>query len=318
VPLATITGTASLSEGFGPARITLTRLDELARSPSGPVTSADSQGRFKFTSVPPGRYRIAARGVPPAEVSNSRISTAVNVQYGIADVAVNGEDVEVALVSQAALTIAGRVAFETDGPAPAELPTPLRINLQVLPGVGGSWGFPQLVIDAGRFRLNGIMPGSYRALGNLQGVRSPIGRWWLTSIVAGGRDLLDSPLEFRESIDDAVATLADRVSEVTGTVSDQQGRAETDPYVVVFSVDRSTWFPNSRRVVAVKPGRDGRYTIRNLPPGEYRVAVAADLDQGEWFDPAVLESLQPTAQRFAIAGAEQVTVNLISSARLLF
>jgi hypothetical protein len=251
-------------------------------------------------------------------VSNSRISTAVNVQYAFADVVVNGEDVDVALATQAALTIAGRVAFDTDGAPPAELPTGLRVNLQVLPGPGGSWGFPQLVIDGARFRMDGIVPGTYRALNTLQGIRAPIGRWWLTSVVAGGRDLLDSPLEFRESIDDAVATLSDRVSEVTGTVSDPQGRTQTDAYVVVFSVDRGTWFPNSRRVVAVRPDREGRYSIRNLPPGEYRAAVAADLDQGEWFDPTVLDALLPAAQRFTVAGAEKVTVNLISSARLLF
>jgi protocatechuate 3,4-dioxygenase beta subunit len=318
VPLATITGMANLPVGFGPARITLTRLDELARLTAGPVTSADAQGRFTFRSVPPGRYRLAARGVPPAEVSNSRISTAVNVQYAFADVVVTGEDVDVALATQAALTIAGRVAFDTDGAPPAELPTGLRVNLQVLPGPGGSWGFPQLVIDGARFRMDGIVPGTYRALNTLQGIRAPIGRWWLTSVVAGGRDLLDSPLEFRESIDDAVATLSDRVSDVTGTVSDPQGRTQTDAYVVVFSVDRGTWFPNSRRVVAVRPDREGRYSIRNLPPGEYRAAVAADLDQGEWFDPTVLDALLPAAQRFTVAGAEKVTVNLISSARLLF
>lgn len=318
VPLATISGIASLPAGFGPARIALTRLDELARFPSGPVTSADSQGRFTFQSVPPGHYRLTARGVPPAEVSNSRVSTGVNVQYAFTDLVVNGEDVDVALASQPALTIAGRVAFDTEGTPPAELPAALRVNLQALPALGGSWSLPQLVIDGGRFRMDGILPGAYRALNSLQGIRAPIGRWWLTSVVAGGRDLLDSPFEFRESIDDAVATLSDRVSEVTGTVSDPQGRTETDPYVVLFSVDRGTWFANSRRVVAIKPDREGRYTVRNLPPGEYRAAVAADIEQGEWFDPAVLDALLPAAQRFTVAGAEKVTVNLISSARLLF
>jgi len=318
VPLATISGTANLPSGFGPARITLTRLDELARLPSGPVASADAQGRFKFTSVPPGRYRLAARGVPPSEASNTRISTAVNVQYATADVVVNGEDVDVALATQAALTIAGRVAFETEGAPPPDLPVALRINLQALPALGGSWGLPQLVIDGGRFRMDGILPGTYRPLNTLQGIRAPIGRWWLKSIIAGERDLLDAPLEFRQSIDDAVATLSDRVSEVAGTVTDAQGRPDIDPYVVVFAVDRTSWFANSRRVVAVKPDRDGRFSIRNLPPGEYRAAVAADLDQGEWFDPAVLEVLLPTATRFTVSGAEKATVNLISSARLFF
>jgi hypothetical protein len=50
--------------------------------------------------------------------------------------------------------------------------------------------------------------------------------------------------------------------------------------------------------------------VRNLPPGDYRVA-AADLDQGEWFDPAVLERLLPAATPVRVAGTERHTVDLV-------
>ena len=132
----------------------------------------------------------------------------------------------------------------------------------------------------------------------------------MKSIIAQGRDLLDVPIELQQSIDDAVVTLSDQASELSGTVRDAEGRPTIDPYVIVFSVDRATWFANSRRVAAVKPDPDGRYGIRNLPRGEYRAALSTDLEQGEWFDPALLERLLSGATPLTIAGTERKTLDL--------
>ena len=141
------------------------------------------------------------------------------------------------------------------------------------------------------------MPGIYElgAMSSrpLQGIRTPIGPWWLKSLVVNGRDILDAPLDLRQGADDAVATFTDRASELSGSVKDAQGRRAPTRSSSPFTTDRSAWFFNSRRVAGVRPDREGRYTIRNLPPGDYRVVATADLEQGEWFDPAVLDRLLP-------------------------
>jgi hypothetical protein len=72
----------------------------------------------------------------------------------------------------------------------------------------------------------------------------------------------------------------------------------------VFSADRAAWFPNSRRIVALRPYSDGRYRIRNLPPGDYFVVAHDDLEPGGWFDPFTLEELVPLASRITIAEYE--------------
>jgi hypothetical protein len=105
-------------------------------------------------------------------------------------------------------------------------------------------------------------------------------------------------------------TLEDRASEISGTVREASGAPALEPYVVAFSRDRSTWFPNSRRVAAVRSDRAGRYTIRNLPAGEYCL-VAANLDANEWFDPVVLERLLPGSTAFTVAGTETTRVDLV-------
>src|SRR5207302_2744154 len=103
----------------------------------------------------------------------------------------------------------------------------------------------------------------------------------------------------------------DRASEVVGSVKDAAGAPVTRGDVVIFSADRAHWFVSSRRVVAVAPAAGGRYSIRNLPPGEYRAAIALDLEQGEWFDPDVLQSLVPNAIPLTITGVETKTLDLV-------
>ena len=129
--------------------------------------------------------------------------------------------------------------------------------------------------------------------------------------MVNGRDMLDAPLDLREGTDAAVATFSDQASEVSGTVKDAGGTAAADTVVVIFTTDRAGWFFNSRRVVGLRADRDGRYTIRNLPPGDYRIVAATDLEQGEWFDPSVLERLLAAAAPLTIGGTERMTRDLV-------
>ena len=172
------------------------------------------------------------------------------------------------------------------------------------------FGLPPIELEGMRFKIDGIVPGSYRVGLNVQGLRAPIGAWWLKSIVAGDRDLLDAPLDIRQSLSDVAITFADRASELSGSVTDAQSKPSRDGWVIAFSTNRQSWFFNSRRIAAVRADVTGRYTIKNLPPGDYRVVVTRDLEQGEWFDPSVLERLLPTATPVTITGVDKTTVDL--------
>jgi hypothetical protein len=105
--------------------------------------------------------------------------------------------------------------------------------------------------------------------------------------------------------------LSDEASEVSGTVRDASGAAAPDAVVVIFTTDRGGWFFNSRRVVGLRANRDGRYTIRNLPPGDYRIVASTDLDQGEWFDPSTLDRLLADAGSITVTGVEQQSRDLV-------
>ena len=80
--------------------------------------------------------------------------------------------------------------------------------------------------------------------------------------------ILDTPFEVVPGIDvrDVLVTYTDRVTQLTGGVTDQAGRPVPTYSVIAFSTDSRYWRQDSRRVSRpVRPSTDGRFTIAGLP-----------------------------------------------------
>jgi hypothetical protein len=255
----------------------------------------------------------------------------VATKWGAADVVVDGEDVEnVSIQLLPTLSVSGKVVFDGAATPPAGA---FRMSVPLSPAIptGLASQNPSLqFFDDGRFTITGIVPGGY-VLGPpgfaVRGLQTPLGTssgttsgassgtlsgsWWVKSIVLDNRDLLDAPLDISQDSRDAVVTLTDQASTVTGALKTASGDPVAGTPVLIFSADRTFWFVSSRRVVGVYTNAQGRYTIRNLPPGDYRAIVAQDLETGEWYDPDVLQRLLPAALPFTIAGVEAKTVDLV-------
>ena len=289
VPTATVRGFVTMFEGSTPPRVILTSQNGSGFDPPRNA-QAGADGAFSISGVPPGTYTVTAR--------TGRSSAATQIT-------VSGDDLEaVTLALQPGVTLAGRIEFEGSGAKPAGLPG-TRIPFPPALMSGGTLGqlSVQLAPDL-TFHVPDLVPGPLRFFAPLQGVRRSIGSWWLKSITIRGRDILDAPLEFRDNVDDAVITFTDRVNELSGRVNAPLG--DGGPYVVVFSVDRTRWFHQSRAVDGIRPAPDGRYSIRNLPAGDYYVALVGEVENMEWFDPMFLDGIAPRAARVTIP-AEGVT-----------
>jgi hypothetical protein len=312
VPTATVKGFVSGGAGPPGGTVTLSRPNDpqaasvfIGNAPIAP------DGQFIFANVAPGRYQVRTQSVSSTAPSGSGERTWM---WGTADVVVDGDDVtNVGIQLMPTFTISGRVVFEGSTLAPplasASLPSALFASMPS--------GVPAPAIqllDGGKFSISGLTPGVYRPTtigAPLRGLQTSIGPWWLKSMVVDGRELLDAPLDLQHGSENGVVTFSDRASEVTGSVKDAADASVTRGYVVIFSADRAHWFVNSRRVVAAAPDARGRYSIRNLPPGQYRAAPALDLELGEWFDPDVLQSLLATAVTVTISGNEAQSLDLI-------
>jgi hypothetical protein len=161
-------------------------------------------------------------------------------------------------------------------------------------------------VDAqGRFTLTNVVPGKYR-------LDAQIGaNWTLKSAVINGRDTLDFPADVgpNDKAGDAVLTFTDQTQEVTGTLQDAAGRPAPDFTIVVFPADKAFWSA-TRRIRTSRPGTDGRFVVRGLPAGEYRIAALVDLAPGEANDPAVLADLVPASVTFSLREGERKVQDL--------
>jgi hypothetical protein len=136
--------------------------------------------------------------------------------------------------------------------------------------------------------------------------------WWARSAVAGGRDLLDGRIEITRDMNlrDVEVTFTDRRSELSGSLQTATGAPASDVFVIAFATDRRHWGPNARRVQAVRPGVDGRYLMKDLPPGEYFLGAVTDADQDDWQSPAFLETLQAASLTITIGAGEKKVQDL--------
>jgi carboxypeptidase family protein len=263
------------------------------------VVPVDGQGRFTYPAVPPGLYVITAR-------------TTATGFWATTDLSVSGVDQNVALTLQPGMSVSGRIVFAGTTVQPPATMAGVRVNM-----TSAQTGRPGVTIGVtpattngnGTFIITGAPPGNYKLA-----ISSPPGTtgWSLRSAIVEGIDALDHPFTIRPglNIDNVIATFTDRPTEVSGTLQAPTGTPTSDYFIIVFATDQTYWGASSRRTAMVRPSTNGRYTVRNLPPGEYFVAAVTDVEQGAWFDPAFLRALVQAATRIALTEGDRRTLDL--------
>lgn len=261
--------------------------------------NVDRSGRFRITNVAPGQY-----------VAQARVPSARNTgQIARVPVTVGGDKVEnVTLVMVAGGRIRGRITTDTGEPLPLQgqrvlvFANPVAVSNM---SFGGGSGNARVNPD-GTFEIAGLAdPRMIR-------VMAPSG-WTLKAVIAGGRDYADTPIEVApgQTISGVEIVLTNRVSNLSGIVSDGRGRPMLDASVVVFPDEPRLWTYASRYVRIARPDQEGRYRIDSLPAFDRYLAIAVqDLEDGQSRDPAYLTTVRPSATRFGLREGEGVTLDL--------
>jgi uncharacterized protein (DUF2141 family) len=104
--------------------------------------------------------------------------------------------------------------------------------------------------------------------------------------------------------------LTDLSTEITGTVRDGKNAPATGLTVIAFSSDRQYWRAQSRHIQVARTDAGGAFRLRGLPAGEYLLVAVADVEQGEWFDPAYLDQARTAATRATLNEGEKKTLDL--------
>jgi hypothetical protein len=259
-------------------------------------------GTFEFRNVPPGDYVIHA--------SRGRLNPWTEGEFGTLPIAVSGQDVnDLVLQTSAGSYLGGQISFDTLDRT--KTPTPSALEIVAMPvdadrSPTGGWASARILPDW-RFEMRGLS-GPRRLVVN----RLPAG-WMLQEVRVGGADATDRPLDFGrvdQSLANVEITLTDRVSELSGGVSDENNRPIADAHVVVFAADRDRWFEGSRFVRDAISSAQGGYSIAGLPFGSYYVTtVPPVMAEGSesWQDPTFLTTLISRAAPVTISEGQRVS-----------
>lgn len=322
VKLARITGTVVNSEGkpVEGAMITAvpaTRGTDVGMFMMGGGARSSKDGAFTLSGVTPGDYTLQARSIQTITSGDGdrMVFTATmgpgggdDSEFASVPVSVAGEDLPgLVIVTAKGGTAAGKVTFE--GAKPTSL-TGIRISAPPAdfdgPPMAGGGAGGQLKPDA-TFELKGLAGAKLIRVGGL-----PQG-WMLKSVTMNGTDVTDTGLTFKsgENVSGLEVVLTPKVTEVNGGVTGTDGSPVKEYTVVIFSDDPEKWTaPMTRWVAASRPDQEGRFIVRNLPPGSYQAAVVDYVEQGGWGDPELLERLKASAHQFTLTEGETETLAL--------
>jgi hypothetical protein len=305
-PMSRLEVTLSGPEGLPPARISIWRANKVQAMNSGSVSAIPVNGRYELASLSPDRYIVTVQ----SQASNGRPPMFAASEVTLVD----AEPVTLALALQPALAATGRIVFESATGAKPPAMTSVRVSF--LGTTTATWASLQPVTaDAsGTFTRDGVFPASFRIAGAVTGPDSAV--WSMKSVVIGGRDVTDLPVDFRAGdASPIVISFTDQLSELSGRLLDPSSRPSTDYFVVILPADRTYWTTLTRRIASTRPDLQGRYVFRALPPGEYRLAATTDLVNQDLQDVPQLEALAAQSLAVTIGAGEKKVMDIRVSGR---
>ena len=301
---ATVSGTAYDSKGRPFKNVNL-RLE--TRSETGQFfgTAGNRRvgpdGTFTFHDVAPGAYKLTAA------------RTDDEPELAIFPITVEGFDLTgLSLSGSSGGTVSGRVML--DEGITAAMP---RVSIDITERLVGQADPSMLGVFRGRYAA--VTPSAGNGTFAVSHVFGPAplnvvvpDDWMVKSIERNGRELADAPIELKngEQLSDVQIVLTNRVTSVSGGLTNRDGSSVADGTVIVFTADRKKWFEGSRFVRGVRPDGKGRYVVKGLPPGDYLAVGVEYAEDGAWSEPEYLESLRQQAQPITIEAGRPRTVAL--------
>ena len=328
IPVSTLSGTVRLANGSpaAGATILLTRMPKPAifRSVQIPnmTSTAASDGTFSVGQVTPGTYRVTVRYRPPpprVTTGDVQVFAAVGPDgatldssgqtlWAAAEIAVSSADISgVALTVGPGVTLRGNVTYVRDG-VPEVPPPPNAYNIffNLQSTTTGINAFTETRPD-GTFLISGPPSDTFRLTVNARELDSS---WALGSVLGpGGADWYDAPFALSGEAQVNV-TYTNRRTELSGRVQAAGGAPISDVFIIAFSADRRFWGIETRRVQAVRPGADGAFALKDLPPGEYFLGALTDVDPGDWLRPGFLDAIVSASTKVTLAEGGKTVQNL--------
>lgn len=258
----------------------------------GPVRP---DGSFSLNGLAPGEYTLRSQqiGRSPAES-----------EVALLRITVGSEDItDLQLFASPPSIVRGRVLVD---PAAASA-LPARLMVAATPVQPMIPNPPAAVAEDLTFELRAV-PGAVRI--TLGGGASG---WSVRSVRVNGADVTDSGFEVkaREELSGVEVELTNKLTTITGLVTNARGGALKDYSTIVFAQDPARWGLTTNRYQSIgRPDQDGRFKISGLPAGEYYIIALDRVDTGEVYDPEYLEKIRAKASSISINEGETKQLEL--------
>jgi Carboxypeptidase regulatory-like domain len=258
-------------------------------------------GSFEIRGVSPGDYTIVAT------VDNVKVPMMARQSLQLAE-SVEG----LRLSPQRGGTIQGRLRMEANGTGRSG---PAQILLLLCSsdgddesvGVSMGIGFSTLtkVSGDGSFEWKDVPPGLYSVQVS---ATSEMPDWFLKSVTAGGRDVLDSGFSVNGGATtlDLVASANGAVAE--GVASNQNNGPVADAVVVAVPELRLRGRPERYRKTVTD--QSGRFTLRGLPSGDYTLIAWESVDGEAYYNSEFLKTYEGQGKALHLDQGRRVSVQL--------
>jgi Carboxypeptidase regulatory-like domain len=249
-------------------------------------------GRFRIAGVRPGRWLLFGS-------SGSTAQGYLPIDIGA------GETREVTLVVGPGGTLGGRVVSETGAPLPAAAMAATELRLSAPLEAQLTSYRPVKPRPDGAFEWTSVIGPVL-----LRPSRLPDG-YWLKGIKRGDADVSDTPVEMthRAAVSDLTVVLAEGAATLSGTAT-ENGKPQSDYTVILFPEQKASPRALERLVWVGRPDHTGAYRLAGIPPGTWMVAAIDFIEEGQWLDPAFLESLRSTAVKMEFQPQQQMKIDI--------
>ena len=282
-------------------------------SPSiiAPGISSDAEGKFEIVGMPPGVYAIRGSG-SAAGVSLNAIS-----HVEVRDANVEG----VRLVLNAGATTTGTIILEGRA-ASAQSPDISTLRVRLVPdhpmfpaGTGGA-------VTGNSFTVTGIHLGDYRVSVNpldrvasgppyspLPAIPPALQNVYVKSVRMGGEDVLERGVHLAgQPPREIEVVLGINGGIVQGTVIDQ--RQQIVPNAVIALVPPPTLRSRIDLFRSALSDINGKFRLIGLAPGEYRIFAWKYVEEGRWYDPQFLSTVDTRARSLRVSEGGTETIEL--------
>jgi protocatechuate 3,4-dioxygenase beta subunit len=250
----------------------------------------DDEGKFEFQNAPPGKYTLTARMSMPG----------FRLLYAQQDLQIGNKDIidfEIRLRTNP--SIRGRLITEGGEPLPHDRTVLIFSNDEdPLNGMLGTFGAG--VEPDGTFSLSSVSP----TVLHLELTGFP-DNFYIRSARTDDADVLTDGLDVTDhSVDSLVVIVGSKSGTVEGVVHGEHQEPIIGAHVVLM--------PNSGRrpLKVVTTDQSGRFAIRGIAPGDYKIFPWEDVEPNAYFDPTFMEHYESQGQPLHIDESGYVRTSL--------